>query len=83
MPVIGIPDESGKNLVGWMQCSQSYRCHLESGSNRSDQRCKNAAILAAKILATSDEELLEKLKAYTAEMKESVEAKAEKLDLRI
>ncbi len=41
---------------------------------------KNAAILAAKILATSDAELLEKLKAYTAEMKETVQAKAAKLD---
>ena len=41
---------------------------------------KNAAILAAKILAASDEELLKKLKAYTAEQKEAVKAKAAKLD---
>ena len=41
---------------------------------------KNAAILAAKILAASDEELLNKLKAYTAEQKEAVKAKAAKLD---
>lgn len=40
----------------------------------------NAAILAAKILAASDAELLEKLKAYTTEMKETVQAKAAKLD---
>ena len=40
----------------------------------------NAGILAAKILATSDEELLNKLKAYTAEQKEAVKAKAAKLD---
>ena len=40
----------------------------------------NAAILAAKILATSDETLLKKLKAYTAEMKETVQAKAARLD---
>ena len=40
----------------------------------------NAGILAAKILATSDEALLEKLKAYSLEMKEQVVAKAEKLD---
>ena len=38
------------------------------------------AILAAKILAASDEELLNKLKAYTAEQKEAVKAKAAKLD---
>ena len=40
----------------------------------------NAGILAAKILATSDPELLERLKAYSVEMKEEVEAKAAKLD---
>ena len=40
----------------------------------------NAGILAAKILATSDPELLERLKAYSAEMKEQVEQKAAKLD---
>ena len=40
----------------------------------------NAGILAAKILATSDEALLERLKAYSQEMKEQVVAKAEKLD---
>lgn len=40
----------------------------------------NAGILAAKILATSDPELLARLKAYSEEMKESVVKKAEKLD---
>ena len=39
----------------------------------------NAAILAAKMLAMSDPELLEKLKAYSAEMKDTVQAKADKL----
>ena len=39
----------------------------------------NAGILAAKILATSDPELLQRLKDYSAELKSQVEAKAEKL----
>lgn len=39
----------------------------------------NAAILAAKILATSDDALLSRLKEYTQEMKEEVEAKDAKL----
>ncbi|MGN0354415.1 MAG: 5-(carboxyamino)imidazole ribonucleotide mutase [Muricoprocola sp.] len=39
----------------------------------------NAGILAAKILATSDPELLQRLKDYSVEMKEQVEAKAAKL----
>ena len=41
---------------------------------------KNAGILAAKILATSEPELLEKLKAYSENMKNEVVGKAEKLD---
>ena len=40
----------------------------------------NAGILAAKILAASDEELLGKLKAYSEDLIEDVEKKAEKLE---
>ena len=39
----------------------------------------NAGILAAKILATSDPALLDRLKAYTKSLKESVQAKDAKL----
>lgn len=39
----------------------------------------NAGLLAAKILATSDSELLEKLKDYSRELKEQVEAKDARL----
>ena len=39
----------------------------------------NAGLLAAKILATSAPELLQRLKDYSAELKSQVEAKAEKL----
>ena len=39
----------------------------------------NAGLLAAKILATSDAALLDKLKAYSAKLKEQVEAKDQKL----
>ena len=41
---------------------------------------QNAGILAAKMLAMNDPELLEKLKAYKEGMKEKVVAKAEKLE---
>ena len=40
----------------------------------------NAGILAAKILATSDPELLERIKAYSKELKEQVEEKAQRLE---
>ena len=39
----------------------------------------NAGLLAAKILATSDSALLDKLKEYSKKQAEGVEAKAEKL----
>ena len=39
----------------------------------------NAGILAAQILATSDEELLAKVKDYAEQMKSEVEAKDAKL----
>ena len=39
----------------------------------------NAGLLAAKILATSDDELLQKLKDYAKELKEQVQAKDERL----
>ncbi len=40
----------------------------------------NAGLLAAKVLATSDNELLRKLKNYSENMKENVVKKAEKLE---
>ena len=40
----------------------------------------NAGILAAKILAVSDSELLERLKNYSENLKHDVMAKAQKLD---
>ena len=43
---------------------------------------KNAALLAARILAVSDERLLEKLLGYAQSMKEEVEAKDRKLQQR-
>ena len=44
---------------------------------------KNAAILAAKILAVSDEALLHKLEAYSAKMLEEVQAKDARLQEEI
>ena len=80
MPVIGVPI-SGKNLDGMdavfsiMQMPPGIpvaTVAIDGGTN--------AGILAAKILATSDPELLERLKAYSESLKNDVVAKAEKLD---
>ena len=80
MPVVGVP-LSGSKLDGMdavfsiMQMPPGVpvaTVAIDGGMN--------AAIMAAKILAVSDAELLEKLKAYTVEMKEAVQAKAARLD---
>jgi len=80
LPVIGVP-LSGKNLDG-MDAVFSIM-QMPPGvpvATVAIDGAKNAALLAAKILATSDEEILEKLKAYSKNMKEQVVAKAAKLD---
>ena len=80
MPVIGLP-MSGKNLEG-VDALYSI-VQMPPGipvATVAIDGGVNAAILAARILATSDPELLGRLKAYSQEMKETVQAKAEKLD---
>ena len=79
MPVIGIP-MSGKNLEG-VDALYSI-VQMPSGipvATVAINGGANAGLLAAKILATSDEELLAKLKAYSQELKEQVEAKDARL----
>ena len=79
LPVIGVP-LSGKNLDG-MDAVFSIM-QMPPGvpvATVAIDGAKNAAILAAKILATSDQELLNRLKAYSQELKEQVEAKDARL----
>ena len=80
LPVIGVP-LSGKNLDG-MDAVFSIM-QMPPGvpvATVAIDGAKNAAILAAKILAASDDALLQKLKDYTTGQKEAVKAKAAKLD---
>lgn len=80
MPVIGVP-LSGKNLEG--EDALFSIVQMPPGipvATVAIDGGMNAAILAAKILAVSDPELLDKLKEYTAEMKATVQSKAAKLD---
>ena len=76
MPVVGVP-LSGSKLDG-MDAVFSIM-QMPPGVPVATVAI-DAAIMAAKILAVSDAELLEKLKAYTVEMKEAVQAKAARLD---
>lgn len=80
MPVIGIPMKTSD--LGGVDSLYSI-VQMPSGIPVATVAINgglNAGILAAKILATSNEALLEKLEAYSEEMKQSVVAKAEKLD---
>ena len=79
MPVIGIPMKTSD--LGGVDSLYSI-VQMPSGipvATVAINGGANAGILAAKILATSDPELLEKLKAYSAEMKDTVQAKADRL----
>jgi len=80
MPVIGIPMKTSD--LGGVDSLYSI-VQMPSGipvATVAINGAVNAGILAAKILATSDPELLERLKAYTEKLKGQVEAKAEKLN---
>ncbi len=79
MPVIGIPMHT--TSLGGRDSLYSI-VQMPSGipvATVAINGGKNARILAAKILATSDRTLLEKLKKFSLEMAEEVEAKDKKL----
>ena len=79
MPVIGIPMHT--TSLGGRDSLYSI-VQMPSGipvATVAINGGKNAGILAAKILATSDNALLEKVKAYAAELKSQVEAKDARL----
>ena len=80
MPVIGVPMHT--TSLGGRDSLYSI-VQMPSGipvATVSINGGANAGILAAKILAVSDPELLGRLKAYSENLKEQVVAKAEKLD---
>ena len=79
MPVIGIPMHT--TSLGGVDSLYSI-VQMPSGipvATVAINGGANAGLLAAKILATSDNELLNKLKAYSVTLKESVQAKDARL----
>ena len=79
MPVIGIPMKTSD--LGGVDSLYSI-VQMPSGipvATVAINGGANAGLLAAKILATSDPELLARLKAYSQELKEQVEAKDARL----
>ena len=80
MPVVGIPMKTSD--LGGVDSLYSI-VQMPSGipvATVAINGGANAGILAAKILATSDAELLAKLKNYSEEMKNDVVTKADKLE---
>lgn len=80
MPVIGVPIHT--KALGGVDSLYSI-VQMPSGipvATVAIDGAANAGILAAKILATSDEGLLAKLKAYKEELKDGVVAKKERLE---
>lgn len=80
MPVIGIPMKTSD--LGGVDSLYSI-VQMPSGIPVATVAINggvNAGILAAKILAVSDQELLKKLKAYVNNLKKQVEEKNEKLN---
>ena len=80
MPVIGIPMKTSD--LGGVDSLYSI-VQMPTGipvATVAINGAANAGILAAKMLATSDPELLERLKVYSEKLKNQVVAKADKLE---
>ena len=81
LPVIGVPIKSSNSIDGWDSVLSILQ--MPNGvpvATVALNAAKNAGILAAEILATSDEALSQKLISFKNEMKEEVEMKAKKIE---
>ena len=81
IPVIGVPIKSSNSLDGWDSILSILQ--MPNGvpvATVALNASKNAGILAAEILAISDEELMKKLIEFRHKMKEEVEMKARKME---
>ncbi|MGB3081158.1 MAG: 5-(carboxyamino)imidazole ribonucleotide mutase [Saprospiraceae bacterium] len=81
LPVIGVPVKSGSNTTeGWDSLLSILQ--MPGGvpvATVAINGAKNAGILAAQIIGTSDEKILKKVQKYKTELKEEVEKKSHKL----
>ncbi len=80
LPVIGVPVKSSNSIDGWD--SMLSILQMPNGvpvATVALNASKNAGILAAQILGTSDETIAGKLDAYKKQMENEVLAMAEKL----
>jgi 5-(carboxyamino)imidazole ribonucleotide mutase len=81
LPVIGVPVKSSNSLDGWDSILSILQ--MPNGvpvATVALNAAKNAGILAAEILATSDERITKKLIEYKNALKEEVEKKIKALE---
>ncbi|OFY41732.1 MAG: 5-(carboxyamino)imidazole ribonucleotide mutase [Bacteroidetes bacterium GWF2_40_14] len=73
LPVIGVPIKSSNSIDGWDSVLSILQ--MPSGipvATVALDGARNAAILAFQILATADEELMEKMRAFKAELADKI-----------
>ncbi len=78
LPVIGVPIKSSNSIDGWDSVLSILQ--MPNGipvATVALNSAKNAGLLAARILATADSDLSEKMKNYQEQLKEIVMKKAE------
>lgn len=81
LPVIGVPVKSSNSIDGWDSVLSILQ--MPGGvpvATVALNGAKNAGILAAQILGTSDAQVAKKLDAYKEELKEKVEESAKKIE---
>ncbi len=81
LPVIGVPIRSSQSIDGWDSILSILQ--MPGGvpvATVALNGAKNAGILAAQILGTSDPEILSRISAYKAGLREQVEQKASRLE---
>ncbi len=81
LPVIGVPVKSSNSIDGWDSVLSILQ--MPNGipvATVALNAAKNAGILAAQILATSDEQLGSRILDFKKELKEKVEENAEEVE---
>ncbi len=81
LPVIGVPVKSSNSIDGWDSVLSILQ--MPNGipvATVALNAAKNAGILAAQILATSDEGLVSRIQEFKSELREKVEESAEEVE---
>jgi 5-(carboxyamino)imidazole ribonucleotide mutase len=81
LPVIGVPVRSSNSIDGWDSVLSILQ--MPAGvpvATMALDGARNAGILAAQIISTSDEVVAEKLETFKSDLKEKVEASAKAIE---